>query len=222
VFVIDADEFLKVESRDSVEQALAMLPRGGHASVHWQTYVPCSFEASAAPFGQDHLRHRLKTELHGSHKCIVGRSFLERTKQYLVSGNHLVDDLAAPSAPPHTLLPADVVAFAHCPVRSRIQLENKIVLGYLSHLATRPTNDQQAIHWRELFIDLRDGVPLSADRLREIALNYGLPRGKWRSIDNVELIDDPVELHAFRRYATEIQSDTLQLLMRFTETLLSH
>jgi hypothetical protein len=222
VFVIDADEFVKAKSRDSLERELAMLPSEAHASVQWQTYVPCSF-AESAVFGQEHLRRRLKDELHGSHKCIVGRSFAERAQQYLVSGNHLVDDLATPSPPKHILLPANVVAIAHCPVRNRTQLENKIILGYLAHLATRPANDKQALHWRELFIELREGVRLTPERLREIALNYGVPRSEWRPTDRVELLDDPVKLEFSRHYDLDAQAaDTLRSLMRFTEALLSH
>jgi hypothetical protein len=220
VFAIDADEFLKVESRNKLESALRELPAGTHAAVHWLTYVPESFEVGADTVGQRHLRWRLKTESHGSYKIIVGRSFVEHPAQYLVSGNHLVDDLASAKPPTHSLLPRDVVALAHCPVRSRTQLESKIILGYLAHLATRPTNDKQAHHWRDLFVELRAGDHLGAERLREIACNYGLPRSKWRPAAAVELIDDPVQLNFGLRYHTETPIDTLRLLMRFTESLL--
>ena len=120
------------------------------------------------------------------------------------------------------MLPDNVVALAHCPVRSRSQLESKIILGYLAHLATRPTNDKQAHHWRDLFMELRAGNILNTERLREIACNYGLPRTSWEPVDFIELIDDPVRLNFGLRYPPETAIDTLRLLIRFTEALLPH
>jgi hypothetical protein len=29
-------------------------------------------------------------------------------------------------------------------------------------------------------------------RLREIAVNYGLPMARWEAVENVELIEDPL------------------------------
>src|SRR5258708_24064858 len=43
-FALDADEFLKVESRAGLERGLAEVPAGMHAAVHWPTYVPRAFD----------------------------------------------------------------------------------------------------------------------------------------------------------------------------------
>ena len=40
IFLLDADEFLKVPSRARLEAALASLPPGVHAIQEWHTYVP--------------------------------------------------------------------------------------------------------------------------------------------------------------------------------------
>ena len=220
VFAMDADEFIKVESRENLERELAELPSDAHAVAHWLTYVPESFGFGVGTVEQAHLRWRLKSERHGSYKSIIGRSFVLQHEQYVISGNHFVDDLARPKPPPHIRLRKEVVALAHCPVRSRAQLESKVIIGYLAHLATQPTNDQQAFHWRDIYEELREGRHLSEVRLREIACNYGLPRDVWQPADAVELIDDPVRLRVELRYRTKTQSDALPLLMRFTETLL--
>jgi glycosyl transferase family 2 len=201
VFAMDTDEFIKCASRAVMEDALAAIPAQAHGALHWLTYVPESFDDV---FRLPDLRRRRRTERHHSYKSVVGRSFVERRRQYLVSGNHLVDDLEAPTPPPRHVFPPEVVALAHYPVRSRGQLERKIVLGYLSHLATRPDNDRQAAHWRELFARLRDGAQLDATELADIAFNYGLPANDWRPADPADLVEDPI---------------TLTLLMRFTEML---
>src|SRR5258708_2375124 len=44
VFALDGDEFLKIESRGTLESALATVPSGMHVLVHWPTYVPGDFE----------------------------------------------------------------------------------------------------------------------------------------------------------------------------------
>ena len=216
VFAIDADEFIKCASRAAMEQALAAIPPQAHGALHWLTYVPQSFDDA---FRRPDLRRRRRTERHGSYKSVVGRSFVERPRQYLVSGNHLVDDLDAPTPPARHVLPTDAVALAHYPVRSRAQLERKIVLGYLSHLATRPDNDRQAAHWRELFARLRDGEQFGDQELAGIAFNYGLPRSDWGAADASELVEDPIPLPFELRYRPDTRVDTLRLLMRFTEML---
>jgi Glycosyl transferase family 2 len=219
VFAMDADEFIKVESRENLDRALADLPGDAHAVAHWLTYVPESFNGGAGPFGPAYLRRRLKSERHGNYKSIIGRSFVQRKTQYVISGNHFVDDHATPRPPPQIRLPQHVVALAHCPVRSRAQLESKIIIGYLAHLATQPAIDGQASHWRDLYEELRAGSHLSDERLRAIACNYGLPRDNWQAVADIELVDDPVPLDAELRYGAETRGDTLQRLMRFTETL---
>ena len=218
VFALDADEFLKCASRPTLERALAGVPAGTHAVAHWQTYVPETFD-DAAPFGRDHLRRRLKAERRTLYKVVVGRSFVERAADVVAMGNHLVSDPARAEPPPHARLRPDVVAVAHCPVRSRRQLESKIIIGYLAHLASGPTRRDLAFHWRRLYEELRDGGGLTPERLREIACNYGLQPGLWQTVDQVELVDDPVALEIESRYPPPPATGVLPLLMRFAETL---
>ncbi|MGC1817791.1 MAG: glycosyltransferase family 2 protein [Casimicrobiaceae bacterium] len=217
VFPIDADEFVKVASRERLERALAGIPGGDHAVVGWLTYVPERFDGEIGP---SHLRWRLALERHRSTKCVIGSGFLARTSQYLISGSHLVDDLASPNPPGHMRLAAEDVALAHCPVRSRSQLEGKIIIGYAAHLATKPTNDQQAFHWRDLYDELRAGRELDTGRLRDIACNYGLPRHIWQPSASIELVEDPLHPSFELRYPRQSSPDALRLLMQFMETLL--
>ena len=216
VLAMDADEFIKCASRKAMEQALAAIPAQAHGAVHWLTYVPDAFDDA---FRVPDLRRRRRTERHASYKSIVGRSFVARPRQYLVSGNHLVDDLDAPTPPARVVLSPDVVALAHYPVRSRVQLERKIVLGYLAHLATRPDNDRQAAHWREHFARLRDGEQLGDPELADIAFNYGLSATDRGPADPAQLVEDPIAMPFVLRYRPDRPVSTLSLLMRFTEML---
>jgi hypothetical protein len=192
VFPLDADEFIKVASRNALERELSALPVGAHAALHWLTYVPESFAADERGFGPSDLRWRLETERHGNYKCIIGRSFAERPDQRLNKGNHFVDDPTASEPPPHVVLRPEVVALAHCPVRSSEQLRQKILLGYPAHVASKPPGQEQAFHWMELYEELSAGARPSDARLREIACNYGVPKRDWQPADMIRLVDDPV------------------------------
>jgi len=218
VFALDADEFLKAESRNSLERALAAVPPRTHAAMHWLTYVPDSFDSDSWAFGPGHLWWRLKTERHRLRKVIVGRILLDRSDDVLATGSHAVHSRDGSNLQPHALLREGALALAHCPVRGRAQLEGKIVVGYLAHVVARAKG---ADHWRALYAELRDGVVLSEDRLREIACNYGLPRKMWLPPPQIELIEDPVRLNAELRYGVEARPDALQLLMRYTESLIA-
>lgn len=216
VFALDADEFLKCRSRPELERALAEVPVGMHAVATWWTYVPDSFDETT--FGQSHLRRR-RDEANALYKTIVGRGFLDRDAEVLFPGNHLAGDPAAPDSPRHARLSRDVIAIAHCPVRSRRQLESKVIIGYLAHLATGETRRDLAFHWRNLYDELRAGMTLDPERVREIACNYGLRRSLWKRPEDFMLIVDPVSLKFEPRYPVPPATGTLQLLMRFAEKL---
>jgi hypothetical protein len=120
------------------------------------------------------------------------------------------------------VLSPKVAALAHFPVRSSVQLERKVVLGYLAHLATKPDNPARAFHWRDMFEELRDGGILSEERLRQVAFNYASLATSGKTADFDGLIEDPLQLAVVLRYSREnVRFDTLRLLMRFTEQILA-
>jgi hypothetical protein len=155
------------------------------------------------------------------HKIIVGRALLSQPSAYVTDGNHLVGEPGSEKPPAHARLPADVVAYAHCPVRSRAQFEAKIIVGYLADLAAQAPRREFAHHWRALYHELLAGASFTPERLREIACNYSLPRGKWRAIEEVELVEDPVALLGETRYTAEARPGALRRLMHFAECLIA-
>jgi len=220
VFVLDADEFLKVPSRPALESALAAVPPGLHVLVHWLTYVPDDL-ARVDSFGPGHLWWRLKQERHAMHKVVVSRALLEDSSAHITDGNHLVSRPGRATPPQHARLPAGIAAYAHCPVRSRDQLVAKVLTGYLADLAAQAPGREFAHHWGELYSELRDGKALSAESLREIACNYTLPRAKWQPASEIELVEDPVPLRVELRYRGSGAPDTLRRIMSFTEALIA-
>src|SRR5258706_5473967 len=222
VFALDADEFLKIRSRAILERALAVVPPNMHVLAHWRTYVPDDFESARGTFGPGHLWRRLAVERHSMHKVVVSRALLQQPKAFITDGNHLVSEPEAAKPPQHARLTSDIVAYAHCPVRDREQLSSKVVIGYLADLAAQVPGREFAHHWAGLYEAVRGGEKFSPARLREIACNYTLPSAKWRPVEEIELVEDPVPLDFYLRYPTPAGPDTLRRLMRFSEELIAH
>lgn len=222
VFALDADEFLRVPDRARLERALREVPPGMHAVVPWLTYVPDSFD-DAVPFGAAHLRRRISEErfaVQGNHKVIVGRALLDQPDEWVTEGNHMVGAPGAHATRPHARVRQDIASIAHCPVRSRTQMESKVIIGHLAY-AARSGPESMGFHWRDLYEELRAGGVFTANRLLEIACNYGLPRTEWKPVSDVALTEDPVPVALELRYPPQVTPDTLRRLMLFAETLVA-
>src|SRR6202163_4635131 len=223
VFALDGDEFLRIARRDLLDGVLATLPHGLHAAMQWQTYVP-EFDNGSQAAGNilARAKRRLAEERHGLHKVIVARAFADTPHAVIAVGNHVVLPSAGHSVAQqpvkHARIAAEVVALAHRPVSSARQLTNKIVIGWLAHCAARRSNADLAFHWRELYPDVADGQTPSAERLRAIAANYGLPMTAWLPPQDIALVEDPLPV-AEVRYGAMIRVATLPLVLRFAENL---
>jgi Glycosyl transferase family 2 len=112
VLPIDADEFLKVPSRERLGQALAAVAPEGHAVVQRLTYVTELRDSQSRTPRPADLRWRLKEEQRDSYRAVIGRGFL-KPAQHLVFGNQLVDDPTRQTPLRHVQLGRDVAALAH-------------------------------------------------------------------------------------------------------------
>jgi hypothetical protein len=191
VFALDADEFIRAGSRQAVEDALAAIPAETHGRIRWYSYVPPRFDQ---PFGPHSLSRRLREERVARYKLVIRPGFVE-TGHFMVSeGNHWISDLRTGRAAMHEHVVPERLSLAHCPVRSRAQLESKVRLGYEALLAAGGLNSAMAYHWRDLYEDFRLGVSMPESRLREIAANYTVPRADWLPDERLDLVQDPVRL----------------------------
>jgi len=194
VIPLDADEFLKIPSR-------------------WQTYVPRA--ATLVP-GAPLATHRRGVEAHGLHKVVLTGAFARNPDAIVGPGNHsvlmrgaaqnLADDPIRLA-----LLPPDIAALAHLPVRSAEQLVRKITVGWQAHVAAARSDRNLAFHWRELYEELaRAGMP-TPERLQQIAVNYGVPMHAWQAPHDVALVPDPLPAVPAMRYASLRRSPAVQL-----------
>jgi hypothetical protein len=197
VFALDADEFIRVASREALEAALASVPPHSHALHLWRSYVPTSFVDG---FGPHCLRLRLREETIPRWKVIIRPSFAAREHDMVSEGNHWVIDMRTRTRTAHHLLDPDVLCLAHCPVRTAAQLAAKARLGYQArlHAGNGKLDPKMSSHWREICEDLDAGVELDDAHLTRIAMNYTVPRSQWLPQDMLELVEDPVPLRIAR------------------------
>jgi hypothetical protein len=217
VFVLDADEFLKARRRDLLERALESLPEGLQGALHWQTYVP-EFTMIGDNQGLPIVRRRLAVERIGLSKVVLSRAFMRTPDAVLGPGSHTVLE----SGPTHDLatapvrlgrLPAYIAALAHVPVRSAQQLVSKVRVGWPAHQAARRSDPNLAFHWREMHEEFANGVMPSPQRLREIALNYGVSQAAWLPAERVALVDDPLSPLPVARYRALVRPDAATAML---------
>jgi hypothetical protein len=221
VFPLDADEFLKVESREELVATCAAIPPDGHLVLPWLTYVP-RFDAGADVLPQLRSARRVAQQRHGFEKVAVGRAFANAAGQRLGKGYHAVE-----GEPPSSGVNAGVKssaggpALAHVPIRSARQFIAKFATGWLSAVASGTLQGGEAFHWREAFAHLRAGRPVDKLQLEAFALNYGVPRERWLPSTEIELLDDPFLANVELRYSQLKLDDPLAIVLNVAERLLA-
>ena len=225
VFVIDADEFLKIPSRSLVEDVLGHLPGGMHALLQWQTYVP-QFAEGEVPEMRVLLAssQRLVEERHSLHKVVVARHFMNAPDAFIEIGNHVVRPSKAHVidrlSNPHARINPTAAALAHVPVRSADQFSAKIAVGWLAFLATHSDDPDTTFHWREAYRDIANGQTLSAQFLSTIACNYSLRKSRWLPPAQVPRVADPFLAEIELKYAHLNRQSPLPLVLAFAERLI--
>ena len=219
IFLLDADEFLKVASRPRLEAALASLPPDLHAVQEWHTYVP-DFSRPLDPVALIRSARKVVPLRNTLYKVVVSRYFLD-SPTLIAEGNHWVqkrpDAGAAPDVRHARLLPEES-AVAHVPIRSAAQFSAKIAIGWLACLMQPGRHPLLSYHWRTAYRDLRAGAALTPERLTRLAATYGLPDGE-RDAERFDLIDDPFLADIAIANAGAARADPFALLLQFAEGL---
>lgn len=192
VYLLDADEFLHVPDRATLETALAGLAPGSIGLLPWQTYVPAPGQDPAAlrldPLGA--MARRRRHENPQYYKAVIRRLAADDTQLVIDQGNHGVrrsDGRAVPA----TLV--EGAAIAHLPVRSAEQLTAKVVNGWHACILRNRHHNVpgEAYQWRELYDRIVQGRPLDDATLAEVALGYA-QRPQAPGAPAAEIVSDPV------------------------------
>ncbi|MDQ2664185.1 MAG: glycosyltransferase family 2 protein [Candidatus Eremiobacteraeota bacterium] len=205
VLPLDADEFVRVESRDALETAFKTLAPSSHATVPWITYVPVQEEDRSEPRVLARIRYRLRRESSQFYKVLLSRSFANTPGAMLIPGSH---DVQLPKGTPLPKAPLPGVALGHFPVRSVGQIQSKALLGWSAALAAgydlvagHDGDTGMASQWRTLYDRLRRHQDWSDDEFYRAAANYLGDQGA----EIPELVYDPMS-PVSRRFDVETPS----------------
>lgn len=216
VVILDADEFLKVPDAGYLRRALPTLPADRFGAWRWQGYVPLPGDEEREANPVRRIRHRRREEGIDCFKVVLTRAFL-REEYFLLEGNHCVMQARAGGSP----IMAPMVEFkalrlAHFPVRSRGQLETKVVLG---ELGKRGSDGDPALgsHWRQLYEEIRDGDGLDAEALRRVAVRYPFPEDARLDLPDGGLVEDPLPIDFDIRYSPRTGASGLRGVLRWLD-----
>jgi hypothetical protein len=129
VMPLDADEFLKVPSRDAFDRALQAFPPRMNGLLHWLTYVPDFSKAGQGTLALLASARRLSPERQIFHKALMSRYLMEQPEATLANGNHFVARrLHGPpdDAEPHARIRDVFAVLRNQPVDDALLLEHAV------------------------------------------------------------------------------------------------
>jgi hypothetical protein len=226
-FALDADEFVRADSREALHAALAAAA-GPALALPWSLYVPRGDAADPDPNPLRSLTLRAESGRASLYKVVVRREFAER-RWLLGPGNHWVFERPGDPPPQVPLSPLGGVTLAHLPFRSPAQFLSKIVLGWFGNrLLQGPDARTSPInwHWRELFYQWLRGTEPGWDALREHAIEWYLlrptPESERAARADVTLHQDPLPCAFELRYTPRDAADPLRRLATWADAMLDH
>ncbi len=181
VLFLDADEFIDVPDRAALEHALVAIEGERTAGVfEWTDCLPDRLDGEALQIG-DPIWARPGEQPFP--KIVVSRRFFEATGGMLrpSSGNHTVE--------PRDGGPVDyrcIGRLLHLPVRSVVQLRQKIITGSLAVLARSDNAPHESSHWFGALRRLAQ-ADLTESDLIHLATRYGHEPESWEHVARSDL-----------------------------------
>ena len=221
-FALDADEFIRAESPDTLRESLERHSAPAVA-LPWSIHVaPAS--GSDEPHPLRRLNLRAVSPPASMWKVVVREEFARHPEWMIAQGNHWVIEARDGGHGTLTthLLP-DVV-LAHLPFRSPQQFLSKVIMGWFGNrllqgaiARTSPIN----WHWREMFDAWLSAHEFGWAEIQEHALRwYALqptPDAPRIPLSDVRLVDDPLPCDFELRHTPGDATDPLRLLAAWTE-----
>lgn len=208
LFLLDADEFLHVESRSHIDAALSRFRSDESVRLAWATYVPetSADDGICAPL---RMRRRRREEPKPSYKLAVSRHYADSPAAQVSMGNHDLLDAG-------TIVETSIadIRIAHYPIRSALQLQTKAAVSWTAYMAMGYDGAYGA-QWK--FLRQRSDEQNVAE-LRELA--YGYPFGPELFGDD-DLVDDPLPHSWSLRYEERARPNPQHTVAMFAEQIAS-
>ena len=229
-FALDADEFIRSESRAKLEAELSRVPAGSCAVVPMQNYITGDGDSAGEANPVRRLNRRLRHEPRPPHKVVLARVFAADPDSQVALGNHAALKPANGQFQPYPHVPLANVHLAHFPVRSAEQIAKKALIGWLAHRLTKPERflgphvEGRAVpasHWRGLFTRLSEGRVAVDQAFLDEAMSTYLGGRRAAEIDPHEWIRDPIESPYELRHTPASAPTALSALATWADRLVT-
>ena len=221
VMPLDADEFVKIRSRDEFDRALLAIPPRMNGLMHWLTYVPDFAKAPEGILALLASARRMSPERQTFEKALMSRYLLERPEATLANGNHYVANKlrgSSEEAEPHARIRDEFAALAHVPIRSAAQFVTKVAVKKLGRIAARFDWKPDAAS-QMAYEAVMSNRPIDDALLFEHAINWSIPKPYWAKPGEVGLVADPFLAPMTLRYTPPHAADPLPLVLSAVDRL---
>ncbi len=187
VLLLDADEFLIPPMGETLRDIFIELNQNQTLKVPWVTYVP-TINDPGEPNVLKRVSHRLQKEVKQIYKVMVPVKIGKNKNVLITMGNH---DIRIGKKRVKCQEPPSGMVLAHFPVRSRVQISTKILVGWLSTLSSSRHTGGKSYHWKNLFDRIIENKEEAFLDLERAAVNYlGEP---IKSDEGQHVVRDPIE-----------------------------
>lgn len=211
IIPIDADEFIKAPNKEAFLVDLAEIPSPGKGFVRFHTYVVSEKQPDPPP--PDPLApmtRRRKDERSQTRKVIIRLDGQLPANLSIAMGNHEAIGLNKGIDLKHT-------CYAHFPVRSKDQLVEKTITGWMAYLLRNPMArySREGYHWYDLFRKVKEGGEIDDRDLLRNSICYTLEEcGDWEQ----NIMEDPFHFnYGSLKYSPYRESNSLAKIARTIE-----
>ncbi|MGL5005030.1 MAG: glycosyltransferase family 2 protein [Casimicrobium sp.] len=231
VFPLDADEFVRVDSRDALVSGLKSIPSNHVGCLSWQNYIVSSDDSNDEIDPVRRIQHRASVEPKQEQKVVLGRGFTRNPALELSPGNHFLLDQTTTSSVAAATAIANA-SIAHFPVRSEAQFVSKALLQWMSVRLQNPidfpsldapvTNRSLYWHTREMFAQVCSDMVFSTQRLQSVTWQYYVDKVRNPSeMSTIALTRDPLPVNHTLRYTDQTTANALLALARWADRLIT-
>lgn len=192
VVPLDCDEFLISTACDDERAVITQLDGSLSHLIPWRSYIPTPDDPDT-PHLFERIGYRRLREGEQQYKVIVPASLGSKSSIKVALGNHTLRRRRLWPLKPVRVKSAIAsgLVLAHFPVRSAVQIRNKVLLGWASRLASSEGGGDRNFQLKRAFEEFRTGHEPDSYELHDLALRYSLKDPK--NDQDVKLIYDAID-----------------------------
>ena len=211
IIPLDADEFIKCPSSEVFLDELNKIPSPGKGFTGFHTYIVPDIQSEPNPADPlEHMTRRRKQERLDIRKVIIRLDGTVPAHISLKMGNHDATGLEGS-------VKLERIRYAHFPVRSKNQLVEKTITGWMAYLLKDPLAkySREGYHWYELFQHIKENADIDDHTLLKHSVFYAQDAyDGWEK----NIIEDPMAFHYGKlKYLDSKLNNSLSKLARTIE-----